>query len=751
MANVPLVPELDEALPAPRESEGLLSWVASVDHKQIGIMYLIATGIFFCIGGLEALLMRIQLATPNNHFLSPEAYNQIFTLHGTTMVFLVVMPLLIGIGNYLVPLMIGARDMAFPRLNALSFWLLVFGGLLLYYSFLGGGAPAAGWFSYAPLSEGPFSRNAGLDYWCLGLLVTGVGTVATGINFIVTILTLRAPGMGIRRLPLFVWMTFINSFLILFALPILNASLVMLLADRQLNARFFAPQAGGSAVLWQHYFWGFGHPEVYIMVLPAFGIISEVLPVFARKPIFGYAVVAGSTVAIAFLSFAVWAHHMFAVGLGQPADLIFAAGSMLIAVPTGVKIFNWIATVWGGAIRFTTAMCFALSFLVLFTIGGISGVTFAVVPTDWQTTDTYYVVAHMHYVLFGGTLFAILAGVYYWFPKITGRMLSERWGKWHFWLTFIGFNLTFFLQHLLGLMGMPRRVWTYPDRPWWGLLNLISTIGAVILAISVLVFLWNVVESVRHGEPAGDNPWRAYTLEWATSSPPPLHNFDALPPIRSRRPLWDVMHPEDPDWQRERAHHGADDTHDIRLDKNLIGMAFFIASEAVFFGLLIFAFLYYKGDFFNQPSGAAPNEHVLDPARTAIFTIALLASSGTLWLAERALHRGNQLLMRVMLIATVALGAIFLIGQGSEYYHLINENVTISSNLFGTTFFTLTGFHGFHVFMGLVALTILAGLALAGWFQGRHSVALTAISWYWHFVDIVWIAIFSIVYLWARV
>jgi cytochrome c oxidase subunit I len=751
VANVPLVPELDEALPVPGESEGLLSWVASVDHKQIGVMYLIATFGFFCVGGLEALVMRLQLARPNNTLISPAVYNQLFTMHGTTMVFLVVMPLLIGFGNYLVPLMIGARDMAFPRLNAFSFWLLVFGGLLLYYSFIGGGAPNTGWFSYAPLSEGPFSRNAGQDYWCLGLLVTGIGTVATGINFIVTILTMRAPGMSMRRLPIFVWMTLINSFLIVFALPILNATLVMLLADRQLNARFFAPQAGGDAVLYQHYFWGFGHPEVYIMVLPAFGMISEILPVFARKPIFGYAAVAGSGVAIAFYSFAVWAHHMFAVGLGFPADAFFAASTMLIAVPTGIKIFTWIATVWGGAIHFTTSMCFALAFIVLFTIGGITGVTFAVVPIDWQVTDTYYVVAHMHYVLFGGTLFAVFAGVYYWFPKFTGQLLSERWGKWHFWLTFIGFNLTFFVQHILGLIGMPRRVWTYPDRPWWGTLNLVSTLGAIILTVSVLVFTWNFIVSLRHGEPAGDNPWRAYTLEWATSSPPPPHNFDRLPPIRSRRPLWDVMHPENPDWRRTGGQRGVGDTHAIRLDRNLVGMAFFIASEALFFALLILAFIYYRADFLNQPSNTPPTPRILDPVRTGLFTLALLASSGTLWLAERALKRGNQRLLRMLLLATVLLGAIFLIGQGTEYYHLVNDDVTISRNLFGTTFFMVTGLHGFHVFMGLVALSIVAGLAIRGWFTGRHATAITAISWYWHFVDVVWIFIFTIVYLWTRV
>jgi cytochrome c oxidase subunit I len=550
MSDVPLVPETTQPLPSISENEGLLSWLATVDHKRIGIMYLIVTLIFFVVGGLEALLIRLQLARPGEQLLSPDAYNQVFTMHGTTMIFLVVMPMLIGIGNYFVPLMIGARDMAFPRLNALSLWLLIFGGLLLYFSFIAGGAPAAGWFAYTPLSEKAFSTTTGMDYWALGLLVTGIGSVAAGINLITTILTLRAPGLSLRRLPLFVWMSLINSFLILFALPSLNAALVMILADRQLNALFFNTAAGGSPLLWQHIFWSFGHPEVYIMVLPAFGIISEVIPVFSRKPIYGYGFVAASTIAIGFLSFAVWGHHMFASGMSTTLDVVFALASMLIAVPTGVKVFNWLATLWGGAIRFTTSMLFALAFLILFTLGGLSGVTLATVPVDQQVTDTYYVVAHFHYVLFGGSMFAILAGFYYWFPKVTGRMLSERIGKWHFWLLFFGFNITFFPQHILGLIGMTRRTYTYPNIPEWNDLNLLSSIGAFLMAAAILVFFWNILVSLRKGEIAGDNPWDAWTLEWATSSPPPIHNFDAIPPVRSRRPLWDLKHPEDPDWKR---------------------------------------------------------------------------------------------------------------------------------------------------------------------------------------------------------
>jgi cytochrome c oxidase subunit 1/cytochrome c oxidase subunit I+III len=545
------IPESTKPIPDIRTGEGLLQWLSTVDHKLIGIMYLCTAMLFFVLGFGEALLMRIQLMRPENNFLSPEAYNQIFTTHGTNMIFLVLTPVLLGFSNYCLPLMIGANDMAYPRLNAFSFWIFLLGGLLLYSSFFAGGMPNVGWFSYAPLSERFFSSSPGVDYWVFSLLLMGIGTVGTALNIVVTTLTMRAKGILMNQLPLFVWMVFVNSFLILAAFPVLNAALFMILIDRQFDAHFFVSATGGSPVMWQHLFWGFGHPEVYILALPAFGMVSEVIPVFSRKPIFGYEFIAASSVAIMLLSFGVWAHHMFAVGLGTTFNAFFAASSMLIAVPTGIKIFNWIATMWGGSVQLKTAMLFALALIVNFTIGGLSGVGFSLVPVDWRLTDTYFVVAHIHYVLIGGSLTGGFAAAYYWFPKITGRMLSEKIGKWHFWLFFIGFNCTFFVFHFLGLLGMPRRVYTYPDLPYLHALNLFSTLSAFVFGISFVLFFWNVFYSLRHGKIAGNNPWNAWTLEWLATSPPQKKNFDKVPLVKSRRPLWDMLHPEDPDWKRE--------------------------------------------------------------------------------------------------------------------------------------------------------------------------------------------------------
>jgi cytochrome c oxidase subunit 1 len=536
--------------PAPRLSP-LYAWVMTVDHKRLGILYIVTSLLFLTVAGVEALLMRWQLWRPGARVLGPDTFNQMFTMHGTTMVFFVGMPILIGFGNYLIPLMIGARDMAFPRLNALSYWLSLMGGLLTYFSFFAGGAPSVGWFAYAPLTEYSFSRGHATDYWILGLLVSGVGTVGGAVNLLTTILCLRAPGMALNKVPLFVWMMLFDAFLILVALPVLTAAQIMLLFDRHLGAHFFDPQGGGDALLWQHLFWFFGHPEVYILILPAFGIISEVVPVFSRKVIFGYGSVAAATVAIAFISLGVWAHHMFAVGMSKALDGFFGAASVLIAVPTGIKMFNWIATLYGGKIRLASPMLFALGFLAMFLLGGLTGIMLATVPIDWQVTDSYFVVGHFHYVLFGGTLFALFAGFYYWYPKVTGKMLNERLGVLHFWLLMIGFNLTFGPMHISGLLGMPRRIYTYQPNMGLEFWNQLSTIGAVIQSVGILVFVINMGWSLWAGKPAGDDPWDAWTLEWATSSPPPSYNFETVPVVRSRRPLWDLKHPDDPDWKYE--------------------------------------------------------------------------------------------------------------------------------------------------------------------------------------------------------
>ncbi|HET8577265.1 MAG TPA: cytochrome c oxidase subunit I [Methylomirabilota bacterium] len=520
----------------------LWSWITTVDHKRIGILYGSTAFIGFLVGGIEALIMRLQLAVPDNTLVGAARFNELFTMHGTTMIFLAVMPLSAAFFNFMIPLLIGARDVAFPRLNALSYWVFLSGALFLNFSWLVGMAPDGGWFGYANLSSTQFSPTHSIDFWMLGLQILGISSMLAGFNFIVTIINMRAPGMTLMRMPLFVWMSFVTQFLLVLAFPAITVALILLMFDRFFGTLFYAPAAGGDPLLWQHLFWIFGHPEVYILILPAMGIVSEVLPTFARKPLFGAPVVIYSGIMIGFFGFGVWSHHMFSVGLGPVADSAFSVATMLIAVPTGVKILNWIATLWGGRIRFTTALYMALGFIAMFTMGGLSGVMHASPPVDLQQTDTYFVVAHFHYVLFGGSIFGLFAGIYYWWPKITGRLLDERLGRWHFWLMMIGFNMTFFPQHFLGIIGMPRRIYTYAPDLGWNFWNLVSTIGAFIIAVSILFFMVNVAKTMRSGPTAGDDPWDGRTLEWSIPSPPPVYNFARIPTVHHRDDFWAQKH-----------------------------------------------------------------------------------------------------------------------------------------------------------------------------------------------------------------
>jgi cytochrome c oxidase subunit I len=534
-------------------------WITTVDHKRLGIMYICYALVFLIVGGIEATIMRIQLIRPHNDFVSPQVFNQMFTMHGTTMIFFVAMPVLFGFINYAIPLLIGARDMAFPRLNAWGFWMTAFGGIILYFSFLGGSglygagsAPDVGWFAYAPLTSPVFSVGHSSDYWAIGLLVSGFGSIATGINFITTIFCLRCPGMTLGRMPLFAWLSLVTGGLVVLALGPLTAAQIMLLIDRYLGGHFFDTQAGGSAIIWMHFFWVFGHPEVYVLIMPAFAFISEIVPVFSRKAIFGYPIMVAASVCIAFISMSVWAHHMFTVGMTSYGNAFFVASTMAIAVPTGIKIFNWLGTMWGGKIVFKVPMLFCIAFLFQFLIAGLTGIMLGAAPFNWQLGGSYFVVAHFHYVIVGGILFALFAGFYYWFPKMSGRMLSERLGRLHFWLFLIGFHLTFDFMHIPGFLGMPRRIYTYEPGRGWDIWNLIITIGVLFQAAGILVFVYNMVSSSFTGALAGNDPWDAWTLEWTTSSPPPDYNFAKIPVVRSRRPLWDIKHPEDPDWKYDQ-------------------------------------------------------------------------------------------------------------------------------------------------------------------------------------------------------
>lgn len=530
------------AIPAPTKAPsetGLWSWITTVDHKRIGLMYFWTSFFFFLVGGLEALIVRTQLIVPDNDFISADFFNQMFTMHAVTMVFLALMPLTAAFFNFVVPLQIGARDVAFPRLNALSFWIYALGGITATLPLFIGAFPNAGWFAYANLTSLQYSPGPNLDFYVVGLQILGLSSIISAINFIVTIINLRAPGMRLMRVPIFSWMTLITAVLIATALAVLTIAVTQLMFDRFFGTTFYQVQHGGDPVLWQHLFWMFGHPEVYILILPIFGMVSEVIPTFSRKPLFGYNVMVFSGILIGWLGWGVWSHHMFAAGLGPIPDAFFAVSTMLIAIPTGIKIFNWLATLWGGSIRFTTAMMFATAFLVTFTIGGLSGVMHAVAPADLQQTDTYFVVAHIHYVFFGGTVMGLWAGIYYWYPKMFGRLMDEKLGVIHFWLTFIGMNVTFFPMHYLGLHGMPRRIFTYADGLGLNGMNMLATLGAYVLGFGTLIFAYNLVRSVRKGQIAGPNPWGAPTLEWSIPSPPPPYNFAEIPIVRSRMPLWE--------------------------------------------------------------------------------------------------------------------------------------------------------------------------------------------------------------------
>ena len=802
---------------------GLISWLNTVDHKKVAMMYGIASLLFMAIGGIEAMLIRVQLFYPNNHLISAAFYNQLFTMHGTTMIFLVVMPLLLGFfANFLIPLMIGARDVAFPRLNALSFWIFLFGGIFLHLGIIwpNGGLPNAGWFGYANLTERMYTPGLHIDFWDIGLIILGVSTVMTALNFLTTIVAMRAPGMTYMRMPLFVWSMLVTVILVLLAFPALTVGLLFLFLDRFFGAHFYQAMDGATPILWQHLFWLFGHPEVYIMALPAFGIISELLPNFARKPLFGYPMMVYSMILIAFLSYGVWGHHMFATGMGPVADSAFSITSMLIAIPTGIKIFSWIATVWGGSLRMTTAMYFGLAFILEFTMGGLSGIMHASPPVDLQQTDSYFVVAHFHYVLFGGTMFAILGGFYYWWPKMTGRLLDERLGKLEFWLTVIGFNGTFFPMHFLGEWGMPRRIYTYAPNMGWTFLNQFETVCAFILGFAFLIFYINIIKTFFSDERALGDPWDGRGLEWATSSPPPPYNFGNIPNVRGRDAHWitkygragsrgiamyasgqipkpvpeaaptEAIHMPAPSffplviaaglfvmglgwiqlWYRlvaigagamflgvvgmafeyptfgQENAESEEHSRSVGADVRKVGLWSFIGSECLFFATLISTFVVYKA---RNPH--PPGAEILEIPLTSFSTFILLMSSVLMVLALNAIQRDDKRWNRIWLIGCALFGLIFLGVEIHEFYGFWMKGMAYQTNLFSQCFYTLVGTHGTHVAIGVIWILVLVVASFTGKLDKSRALSVELAGLYWHFVDIVWVIIFTLVYLMQQV
>ncbi len=783
--------------------------LGSVDHKIIGMRYLVTALIFLVLGGIEALVMRIQLSHADAGVVSAEAYAQLFTMHGLTMMFLFALPVLSGFSNYLWPLLLGARDMALPRINALSYWLFVAAGVLLYSSVPFGLAPNAGWFNYVPLASGTFLPRSGIDFYALSLILLGISTTVGAVNFVVTFVRMRAPGMTLDRVPVVIWGTLTASVAVLFAIPALTLDCLLLYADRQLGTHFLDVGLGGDPMLWQQLFWIFGHPWVYIVVLPSMGMASQIIPTFCRRPLVAYRAVVGATIAVCAIGFIVWAHHMFATGLPNQVMAFFSAASLLITIPSAVSVFAWVATIWLGRPVVRTPFLFMLGFLFTFMIGGVSGVMTGSAPFDWQLTQTYFVVGHLHYVLIGINLFPVVGGLYYWFPKFTGRLMRERIGWLSFWMMFIGFNVGFFPMHIVGMLGMPRRIYTYLPGQGWDGWNLLITVGSFLFAVGLLVTFAEMFRARRHGAVAGANPWQASTLEWSVSSPPPAHNFTSIPQVASRDPLWE--HADEPVhtrlhegpaldeghqamsttarsaevigavsmpersrmplylsvavlgifeallwrqwllvlimliatviavgawlWPRVGADH---DTSPLPDDRHPIGqwaMSLTIATEAALFAGLFFTWFYLKHHSAIWPVHTPPE--LLMPG---INTVILLASSAVLHWG----HRGGAQPRRGVITLTMLLGLVFLALQVREYGRL---SFLPTTDAYGSSFYTITGIHGAHVLVGLL---LLGYLVLTTGRTPRRAVTdrrwLSNVSLYWHFVDVIWLLVFGVLY-----